>query len=83
MVITFVAQYPSASDEFWVLVLVHFILGANLPDAAMEIRVFFNDGFLDEFLWEDVISLLILVRSLEVRVAPTHLDMAAGGFLDC
>ena len=49
LVITFVAQYPSAPDEFRVLVLVHSILGANLPDAAIEIREFFNDGLLDEF----------------------------------
>ena len=66
LVITFAAQYPSASDEFWALVLVHIILGAILPDAAIEIREFFNDGLLDEFLWDDVTSALVIVLSFEV-----------------
>ena len=50
LVITFVAKYPSAPDEFWVLALVHLFLGANLQDAAIKLREFFNYGLLDEFL---------------------------------
>ena len=45
----------------------HLTFGANLPDAAIEVRGFFDDGLFDQCLREDVTTAFILVLSLEVR----------------
>ena len=82
LVVAFVAQYPPVPDEFRILVFVHLVFGANLPDTAIEIREFLNYGLLDDFRREDVTSALVLVLGLRIRVVPSTVDMATGGLLD-
>ena len=49
-----------------VLVLLHHVYGANLPEAAIEVREFLDDGLLDQLLREDVTGIFIFVLGLEV-----------------
>ena len=79
--VTLVAEHPSASHQFVVLVPLHRLYVGDLPNFRVEIIQLINDRCLDEVCWKYLIGVLVAVQWLEIPVVEGDGNLAAAYLL--